>query len=147
MLLRVQAEVNRIRSEIRSGNLVNVLTRFSDLILVACIAAMVGMMIVPLPTWLLDILLAVNITVAVTILMVSIYIANATQITSYPTLLLITTLYRLALDISATRLILLQADAGEVIRSFGMFVVGGNFVVGAVIFLMSFMAPTTPSAA
>src|SRR5262249_3698188 len=61
---------------------------------------------------------------------------NATQIASYPTILLITTLYRLALDISATRLILLQGDAGDVIRAFGMFVVGGNFVVGAVIFLI-----------
>jgi type III secretion protein V len=133
---KIQSEIHRIREEIRSGNLLNVLTAFSDLILVSCIAAMIGMMIVPLPTWLLDILLTVNITIAVTILMVSIYIANATQIASYPTLLLITTLYRLALDISATRLILLQADAGEVIRSFGMFVVGGNFVVGAVIFLI-----------
>jgi type III secretion protein V len=132
----VQLEVSRVRAEIESGNLLDVLTRFSDLILVSCIAAMIGMMIVPLPTWLLDILLTVNITIAVTILMVSIYISNPTQIASYPTLLLITTLYRLALDISATRLILLQADAGEVIRSFGMFVVGGNFVVGAVIFLI-----------
>jgi type III secretion protein V len=136
MLQKVQSELNRIRNEVRSGNLVQVLTAFSDLILVSCIAAMIGMMIVPLPTWLLDVLLTVNITAAVTILMVSIYISNATQIASYPTLLLITTLYRLALDISATRLILLQADAGEVIRSFGMFVVGGNFVVGAVIFLI-----------
>jgi type III secretion protein V len=133
---RVQSEIDRIRSEVQSGNLLDVLTRFSDLLLVSCIAAMIGMMIVPLPTWLLDLLLTVNITAAVTILMVSIYISNATQIASYPTLLLITTLYRLALDISATRLILLQANAGEVIRSFGMFVVGGNFVVGAVIFLI-----------
>jgi type III secretion protein V len=132
----MQLELGGIRREIQSGNLLQVLTRFSDLILVSCIAAMVGMMIVPLPTWLLDILLTINITIAVTILMVSIYISNATQIASFPTLLLITTLYRLALDISATRLILLQADAGEVIRSFGMFVVGGNFVVGAVIFLI-----------
>jgi type III secretion protein V len=136
VLQKLQLEIGRIRDEIRSGNLSNVLTASSDLILVTCIAAMIGMMIVPLPTWLLDILLTVNITIAVTILMVSIYIANATQIASYPTLLLLTTLYRLALDISATRLILLQADAGEVIRSFGMFVVGGNFVVGAVIFLI-----------
>src|SRR4029079_9850783 len=136
VIQRVQSEVGRIREEIRSGNLLDVLTAFSDLILVSCIAAMIGMMSVPLPTWLLDILLTVNITIAVTILMVSIYIANATQITSYPTLLLITTLYRLSLDISATRLILLQADAGEVIHSFGNFVVQGNFVVGAVIFLI-----------
>ena len=125
-----------LKREIAGGNLNVVLARFSDLLLVACVSAMVGMMIIPLPTWLLDILLTINITVAVTLLMVSIYISQATQIASYPTLLLITTLYRLSLDISATRLILLQADAGEVIRSFGMFVVSGNFVVGAVIFLI-----------
>lgn len=136
MLQKLQSELQNIRGQIAAGHLVDVLTRFSDLILVSCIAAMIGMMIVPLPTWLLDILLTVNMTIAVTILMVSIYISNATQIASYPTLLLITTLYRLALDISATRLILLKADAGEVIRSFGMFVVGGNFVVGAVVFLI-----------
>lgn len=136
MIQNVQWRIAGIRREIAAGNLTAVLTRFSDLLLVSCIAVMVGMMIVPLPTWLLDIFLTVNITIAVTVLMVSIYIGNATQITSYPTLLLITTLYRLALDISATRLILLQADAGEVIRAFGMFVVGGNFVVGAVIFLI-----------
>src|SRR6266704_5899559 len=93
-------------------------------------------MVVPLPTLLLDVCLTINIAMAMTILMVSIYISNATQIASYPTLLLITTLYRLALDISATRLILLQANAGEVIKAFGLFVVGGNFVVGAVIFLI-----------
>jgi type III secretion protein V len=125
-----------LQREVMSGDVTSILTKFSDLILVACVAAMVGMMIVPLPTWLLDILLTVNITAAVTVLMVSIYIGSGTQLASFPTILLITTLYRLALDISATRLILLQADAGEVIRSFGMFVVGGNFVVGAVIFLI-----------
>lgn len=119
-----------------SSDVSGILTRFSDLILVACIGAMVGMMIVPLPTWLLDLLLTVNITIAVTVLMVSIYISSGAKLASFPTILLITTLYRLSLDISATRLILLQADAGEVIRSFGEFVVGGNFVVGAVIFLI-----------
>ena len=133
---KAQKKLLELQQGILTGDLTEVLTRFSDLILVACIGAMVGMMIVPLPTWLLDILLTVNITIAVTVLMVSIYISSGTQLASYPTILLITTLYRLSLDISATRLILLQADAGEVIRSFGMFVVGGNFVVGAVIFLI-----------
>ncbi|MGA7754411.1 MAG: type III secretion system export apparatus subunit SctV [Candidatus Sulfotelmatobacter sp.] len=125
-----------IKKEIVGGNLQGVLTRFADLILVAMVGVMIALMIIPLPTFLLDIFLTVNITVAVTILMVSIYIASPVQIASYPTLLLITTLYRLSLDIAATRLILLKADAGEVIRAFGMFVVSGNFVVGAVIFLI-----------
>ena len=136
MIAKIQAQLDGIKREILGGNLSGVLTRFADLILVGMVAVMIGLMIVPLPTFLLDIFLTINITVAVTILMVSIYISSPTQIASYPTLLLITTLYRLSLDISATRLILLNADAGEVIRSFGMFVVSGNFVVGAVIFLI-----------
>ena len=136
MIAKLQAQLGEIKKEILGGNLSSVLTRFADLILVCVVAAMVGLMIVPLPTFLLDIFLTINITTAVTILMVSIYVSSPTQIASYPTLLLITTLYRLSLDISATRLILLKADAGEVIRAFGMFVVSGNFVVGAVIFLI-----------
>src|SRR5262245_57888421 len=136
MIGKVQAQVMNLKQQVQAGDLAGVLARFSDILLVCCVSGMVGMMIIPLPTWVIDILLTINITIAVTLLMVSIYIGQATQIASYPTLLLITTLYRLALDISATRLILVQANAGEVIRAFGMFVVSGNFVVGAVIFLI-----------
>ena len=103
MIGKIQAQFLGIQREILAGNLTGVLTQFADLILVALVAVMIGLMIVPLPTFLLDIFLTVNITVAVTILMVSIYISSPTQIASYPTLLLITTLYRLSLDISATR--------------------------------------------
>jgi type III secretion protein V len=136
MIEKIQTQLLDLKKEIQRGNLTGVLTRFADLLLVGLVAVMIGLMIVPLPTFLLDIFLTINITVAVTILMVSIYISSPTQIGSFPTLLLLTTLYRLSLDISATRLILLKADAGEVIRAFGMFVVSGNFVVGAVIFLI-----------
>jgi len=136
MVNKLLSQVTGIRNEVKAGNFSSVLTRSSDLILVGCIALMVGLMIVPLPTFLLDVFLTLNITIAVTILMVSIYVSNGAQIASYPTLLLLTTLYRLSLEISSTRLILLKADAGEVIRAFGEFVVGGNFVVGAVIFLI-----------
>ena len=136
MIDKVQARISGLKQEVLAGNISGIITRNADLLLVVAVASMVGMMIVPLPTWLLDIFLTINITTALTILMVSIYISDATQIASYPTLLLITTLYRLALDISATRLILLQANAGEVIDAFGKFVVQGNFVVGAVIFLI-----------
>jgi type III secretion protein V len=132
----LQKRLQGLQKGLLTNDVSGVLTRFSDLILVACIGAMVGMMIVPLPTWLLDLLLTINITIAVTVLMVSIYISSGAKLASFPAILLITTLYRLSLDISATRLILLQADAGEVIRSFGEFVVGGNFVVGSVIFLI-----------
>ena len=135
-MVDIQGYLLEIKKEVVGGNLSGVLTRFADLILVAMVGVMIGLMIIPLPTFLLDIFLTINITVAVTILMVSIYISSPVQIASFPTLLLITTLYRLSLDISATRLILLKADAGEVIRAFGMFVVSGNFVVGAVIFLI-----------
>lgn len=112
------------------------LNRYSDILLAALVIGIIGMMIVPLPTALLDLLLALNITLAVTLLMVSLYIPSALKIAAFPSILLITTLFRLALNISSTRLILLQADAGEVIDSFGDFVVQGNFVVGAVIFLI-----------
>jgi type III secretion protein V len=98
--------------------------------------AIVAMMIVPLPTPLLDVLLSVNIAAAVTLLLVSLYVGEALRFATFPTLLLITTLFRLALEISATRLILLRADAGEVIRAFGDFVVAGNLVVGAVVFVI-----------
>ncbi len=120
----------------QGGRMRLVLNRYSDIILAALVIGIIGMMIVPLPTMMLDILLTLNITLAVTLLMVSLYIPNALKIAAFPSILLITTLFRLALNISSTRLILLQADAGEVIDSFGNFVVQGNYVVGAVIFLI-----------
>ncbi len=94
------------------------------------------MMIVPLPTWLLDILLATNLSLSVAILLVVLYVPDALAIATFPTVLLLTTLFRLALNVSSARLILLQADAGEVIKAFGSFVVRGNYVVGAVVFLI-----------
>ncbi|MBI5500249.1 MAG: FHIPEP family type III secretion protein [Deltaproteobacteria bacterium] len=94
------------------------------------------MMILPLPTPLLDILLATNISLAVLILLVTLYVSDALRIASFPTILLLTTLFRLALNVSSTRLILGQAYAGEVINAFGDFVVAGNVAVGAVIFLI-----------
>jgi type III secretion protein V len=125
-----------------SGTLRNVLPRrltdlgSADAALALMVIAVVGLMIVPLPTWLLDILLAANISLSVGILLVVLYIPNALAIATFPTLLLITTLLRLALNVSSSRLILLQADAGDVIRAFGNFVVRGNYVVGAVVFLI-----------
>jgi type III secretion protein V len=100
------------------------------------VVLIVALMVVPLPTWLLDILLAGNLSAAIAILLVVLYAPDAISIATFPTLLLITTLFRLALNVSSTRLILLQANAGEVIRSFGQFVVRGNYVVGAVVFLI-----------
>jgi type III secretion protein V len=106
----------------------------ADAALAALVIGVVGLMVVPLPTQLLDLLLASNLAFSVVLLLVSLYASDALKIAAFPTVLLITTLVRLALNVSATRLILLQGDAGEVIRAFGNFVVRGNYVVGGVIF-------------
>jgi type III secretion protein V len=119
-----------------AGDLVARLTRHADLALAGVVVASVAMMIVPLPGFLLDLLISFNIAVAVTLLLISIYVADALKIATFPTLLLLTTLFRVALEVSATRLILLKANAGEVIHAFGGFVVAGNLVVGAVIFVI-----------
>ena len=110
--------------------------RVADITLAALVVLVVGMMIVPLPTVVLDVLIATNISAAVLVMLVATYIASGLQLSAFPTLLLITTLYRLALNVSSTRLILLQADAGDVIAAFGDFVVQGNYVVGGVVFLI-----------
>lgn len=108
----------------------------ADVALAALVIGVVSLMVVPLPTWLLDFLIASNLAASVAILLITIYVKNALDIAAFPTVLLLTTLVRLSLNVSSTRLILLQADAGEVIRAFGLFVVRGNYVVGAVIFLI-----------
>ncbi len=104
--------------------------------LAALVVLVVGLMIVPLPTWILDLLIASNLSAAVAILLVVLYVPDAIGIATFPTLLLLTTLFRLSLNVASTRLILLQANAGEVIKAFGTFVVRGNYVVGAVVFLV-----------
>lgn len=107
---------------------------YHDLILALFFFMAVMMMIIPLPTVVVDIIIAINISTALLLLMLSIYIKNPLELTSFPTILLITTLMRLSLSVSTTRLILLHHDAGDIIYSFGNFVVGGNIVVGLVIF-------------
>ncbi len=108
----------------------------ADIALAAMVVLVVGLMIVPLPTWVLDVLISANLSAAVTILLVVLYVPDAIAIATFPTLLLLTTLFRLALNVASTRLILLQANAGEVIKAFGSFVVRGNYVVGAVVFVV-----------
>ncbi len=102
----------------------------------AAVVCVVVMMVVPLPTVVLDLLLAVNITGAVLILLTSMYVTGPLDFSVFPSLLLIATMFRLALNVSATRLVLLHGYAGKVIESFGHFVVGGSRVVGLVIFLI-----------
>ncbi len=108
----------------------------TDIVLAVAVVMIISLMIIPMPVWLLDLLLATNIAVAVTILLVSLYTNEPLDFSVFPSLLLIVTLYRLALEVSATRLILLTADGGKVIRAFGQFVVGGNYVVGIVVFII-----------
>ncbi len=110
--------------------------RFSDLFLVAGIVAIIALMVLPLPAWLLDVLVAVNIAIGLTLLLVSIYIATPLEFAVFPSVLLITTLFRLSLAIATTRMILLHAHAGHIIDTFGKMVAGGNLVVGLVVFLI-----------
>jgi len=113
-----------------------VILRHSDLLVSVGAVMVVGMMIVPLPHWMLDALLVVNIACTLTVLLVTAYTTDALHFSVFPSLLLVMTLFRLALNISATRLILLHGDAGSVINAFGGIVVGGNYVVGIVVFLI-----------
>ncbi|WP_163782703.1 flagellar biosynthesis protein FlhA [Myxococcus vastator] len=106
----------------------------SDVVLAVAMAAILGALIIPLPAWLLDAGLAVNLAAAVALLVSALRARDALQVTSFPTLLLFTTLFRLALNVSSTRLALAEGHAGDVIEAFGEFVVRGDYVVGTVVF-------------
>lgn len=111
-------------------------TSRNDIVLAMLLVAVVFMMILPLPTWLVDTLIATNMTLSAILLMVAMYLPSPLSFSSFPSVLLITTLFRLSISISTTRLILLQGDAGHIVETFGNFVVGGNLVVGLVVFLI-----------
>lgn len=112
------------------------ISRSSDLALAVLIMTILAMIVIPMPPHVIDYLIALNLTISVALLMVALYIPSAIQLSIFPSLLLITTLYRLGLNIASTRQILLHANAGEIIFQFGNFVIGGNFVVGGIIFLI-----------
>lgn len=118
----------------------------NDIALAIGVVLIVAMMVIPLPAPLLDILLIFNISLSVIILLVCLYVKEPLEYSSFPTTLLISTLFRLGLNVSSTRLILLHAHAGEVISSFGQVAVGGNYVVGVVVFtilvIINFMVIT-----
>ncbi|MGE0329456.1 MAG: type III secretion system export apparatus subunit SctV [Ramlibacter sp.] len=115
---------------------VMVLTSRNDIVLAVMIVAIIFMMILPLPTWLVDVLIGMNMTISAMLLMVAMYLPSPLAFSSFPSVLLVTTLFRLGISIATTRLILLQADAGHIVQTFGNFVVGGNLVVGLVVFLI-----------
>ncbi|MBU3142294.1 flagellar biosynthesis protein FlhA [Clostridium sp. CF012] len=107
-----------------------------DVLVAVGVIGIVLMIIIPLPPRLLDVIIALNMTLAVVILLLTMFTTEVLQFSVFPTLLLITTLLRLGLNISSTRLILTEAYAGDIIEAFGEFVVGGNYVVGIIIFLI-----------
>ena len=108
----------------------------NDLMLAVLLVAIVGLIILPMPTPVVDFLIALNMGLSFILMMTSIYLRSPLEFSSFPAVLLVTTLFRLSLSITTTRLILLQADAGEIVYTFGNFVVGGNLIVGIVIFLI-----------
>lgn len=121
-------------TELSGSNKGNRSKGIADAAMATLVVAIVATMILPLPLPVLDVLLALNLSLAIVLLMVCLFVAEPLAIASFPTILLVTTLYRLALDIAATRNILGRGDGGELIRAFGRFVVKGNYVVGAVVF-------------
>src|SRR5438874_2446746 len=112
------------------------LAKHTDLLAAAAVVLVVVMMIVPLPPFLVDFFITLNICGALAILVSTMYLSRALDFSSFPSLLLLTTLFRLAINVSVTRLVLLHGDAGHVVKAFGQFVVGGNIVVGLVVFLI-----------
>ena len=110
--------------------------RYVDVVVVVAVVVIVLMMLIPIPPALLDVLLSTNITLALLVLMLTMHVQEPLQFSVFPSLLLVLTLYRLALNVSSTRLILLHGYAGRIIEAFGQFVVGGNYVVGFVVFLI-----------
>lgn len=128
--------LNKLSDTLGISRAGNALSRSSDVLLAFFVVLIILMIIVPVDPNVIDALISVNLTASVTLMMISLYISKAVHLSVFPSLLLITTLFRLGIEISATRQILLHADAGEVIFAFGNFVVGGSFVVGIVIFLI-----------
>jgi flagellar biosynthesis protein FlhA len=125
-----------------------------DLSMVVFVMAILAIIIVPLPSGMLDMLLAVVIAISVLVLLISLYIPRPTDLTTFPTLLLIITLFRLSLNIATTRMILSHGHEGpeavsDIVTSFGNFVIGGNYVIGVIIFsiivLINFMVITKGS--
>jgi type III secretion protein V len=120
----------------RSARLLAFVSRRSDLVVGILVLVAVVMMIIPLPTPLVDVLITSNIAASTLILLTALYITRPIEFSSMPSVILVATLFRLAITITTARLVLLQADAGEIVNAFGSFVIGGNIAVGLVMFLI-----------
>jgi flagellar biosynthesis protein FlhA len=107
-----------------------------QLALIIGMVGIIAVLIIPLPTFMLDLLITVNVTASILIMMATLAAASPLELSTFPSILLFTALMRLSLNVASTRLILLKGEAGSVINAFGDFVVGGNYAVGIVIFLV-----------
>ncbi|MBI2742515.1 MAG: type III secretion system export apparatus subunit SctV [Chlamydiales bacterium] len=128
--------ITKLSKALSGSKILETLARSSDVILAFFIIIIIMVIIIPISPGILDSLIALNMTISVALLMVALYIPKAVQLSMFPSLLLITTLFRLGIEIAATKLILLHADAGHIILAFGNFVVGGSFIVGGIVFLI-----------
>ncbi len=115
---------------------VRTLLKHTDLLAAVGVVMVVTMLVIPLPSALLDLMITLNISGALAIVVATMYISKALEFSAFPTLLLLTTMFRLAINVSVTRLVLTTGNAGSVVRDFGQFVVGGNVIIGLVIFLI-----------
>ena len=115
---------------------IKMLAQHTDVLVAIGVITILAVMIVPLPTFILDFLLTFNISLALLVLMLTIYITAPLELSVFPGLLLVLTLFRLSLNVASTRLILSEADAGRLIEAFGDVVVRGNFVLGFIIFII-----------
>ena len=132
---KILAQLSSLWGELRRGNVSGVLSRYSDLLLPVGLMLAIGTLFVPLPPAVISVLIVVNLAVSVIVLATSLYITTPTQLTSYPTILLLTTVFRLTLSVSATRSILTRGTAGGVIESLGQITAQGSIIVGAVMFV------------
>ncbi|HET6865030.1 MAG TPA: flagellar biosynthesis protein FlhA [Solirubrobacteraceae bacterium] len=112
------------------------LLKHTDLVAAVAVVVVVTMLIIPLPSMLLDLFITINISAALAVVVATMYLNKALDFSAFPSLLLLTTMFRLAINVSVTRLILTKGDAGSVVHDFGQFVVGGNVVIGLVIFMI-----------
>ena len=117
-------------------NTIRKLLKHTDLVAALAVVVVVTMLIVPLPSMLLDLFITINISAALAVVVATMYLQKPLEFSAFPSLLLLTTMFRLAINVSVTRLILTKGDAGSVVRDFGQFVVGGDVVIGLVIFLI-----------
>ena len=120
----------------RSSDFLSRLVSGGELVIPLAFMVVLGVMLLPLPPVLLDLLLTFNVSLSLIVLLLAMYIQRPVEFSTFPSLLLIATLFRLALNVAATRLILSEAGAGKVIGAVGAHVVGGNYVIGLIVFLI-----------